>query len=314
MLLASTLLLGDTVWPAWLAAAIGGMQAGVVGIVLRAVWRLGRATAGHHREGLAIAGGASLGAACGVPFAVGLLGGAAVMLALQLPRRLFAYGGERRGNPALLGLAVGGWLFVAWLTASPTPATTAGNTAPLLAAAVTPTALELGTTGLRAGLLSFGGAYTTIPFLQADAVGPPGWMSEAQFVAGLSVGSVLPAPLVIVGTWVGFAGGGWPGALLLTLGIFGPAFLFPLLLHHQLERLVANRALHACLDGIAAAVLGLLVVTAGQLATGLWERDAGALWLGGLALAVVATWQHRLATPLALLACALLAAGTRGPA
>lgn len=57
--------------------------------------------------------------------------------------------------------------------------------------------------GLKAGLLTFGGAYTVIPFLQRDAVSQGAWMSNTQFLDGLALSGLLPAPLVIFATFVG---------------------------------------------------------------------------------------------------------------
>ncbi|MGQ0554163.1 MAG: chromate transporter [Planctomycetota bacterium] len=116
--------------------------------------------------------------------------------------------------------------------------------------------------GLRTGLLTFGGAYTAIPFLQHDAVVVGGWMSTAQFLDGLALSGLLPAPLIIFATFVGYLGGGLLGALALTLGVFLPAFAFTLLGHGLLERLVELRSLHALLDAITAAVVGLIAATA----------------------------------------------------
>src|SRR3546814_2863975 len=77
--------------------------------------------------------------------------------------------------------------------------------------------------GLKAGLLTFGGAYTVIPFLRADAVGN-GWMTDAQFLDGLALSGILPAPLIIFSTFIGYFGGGPLGAIVMTVGIFLPAF------------------------------------------------------------------------------------------
>jgi chromate transporter len=76
---------------------------------------------------------------------------------------------------------------------------------------------------------------------------------------------VLPAPMVVVGTWVGWAGGGLGGALLLTLGVFLPAFAMPLLLHERLDRLLANERCHALLDGVTASVVGIVAAVALRL-------------------------------------------------
>lgn len=125
--------------------------------------------------------------------------------------------------------------------------------------------LELFFSGLKAGLLTFGGAYTVIPFLRDDAVGR-GWMTDAQFLDGLALSGILPAPLIIFSTFVGYAAGGPLGALAMTIGIFVPAFAFSLLFHEQLERVVENKALHAFLEGVSAGVVGLIAVTMIDLA------------------------------------------------
>lgn len=128
--------------------------------------------------------------------------------------------------------------------------------------ATTPTMLTLFVYGLRSGLLTFGGAYTAIPFLQHDAVVTGGWMTNQQFLDGLALSSILPAPLIIFSTFVGYLGGGPLGATLLTSGIFLPAFAFTLIGHNFFEKnFIENKAAHAFLDGVAAGVVGLIAVT-----------------------------------------------------
>ena len=119
--------------------------------------------------------------------------------------------------------------------------------------------------GLKGGLFSFGGAYTAIPIMREDAVEKKKWMSEQQFLDGIALSGILPAPLIIFSTFVGYFGGGWMGAILITLGVFLPAFCFTLVGHSVMENLIANTSLHALLDGITAAVVGLIGVTALRL-------------------------------------------------
>ncbi|HZI52110.1 MAG TPA: chromate efflux transporter [Chitinophagaceae bacterium] len=121
------------------------------------------------------------------------------------------------------------------------------------------------TTGLKCGLLTFGGAYTAIPFMREDAVVKNKWMTEDQFLDGIALSGILPAPLIIFSTFVGYFGAGWWGAILITIGIFLPAFSFTLIGHSVMEKLIANTALHNFLDGITAGVIGLIGVTAIQL-------------------------------------------------
>lgn len=120
-------------------------------------------------------------------------------------------------------------------------------------------------TGFKAGLLTFGGAYTAIPFVQQDAVEKNGWMTQEQFLDGIAISGILPAPLIIFSTFVGYFGGGWLGAILITIGVFFPAFGFTLIGYSLIEKLMTNKALHNFLDGITAGVVGLIGVTAIEL-------------------------------------------------
>jgi chromate transporter len=112
--------------------------------------------------------------------------------------------------------------------------------------------------GLKAGLLTFGGAYTVIPFLQDSAVSEHHWLTDSQFVDGLAISGVLPAPLIIFSTFVGYIAGGLGGALAMTLGIFLPAFVLPIFFHRQLVAVAENERIHPFLLGVAAGVIGLI--------------------------------------------------------
>jgi chromate transporter len=112
--------------------------------------------------------------------------------------------------------------------------------------------------GLKAGLLTFGGAFTVIPFLQQSSVDVHHWLTDGQFVDGLAMSGVLPAPLIIFSTFVGYIAGGLTGALVMTLGIFLPAFVFPIFFHRFLVAVAENVRLHPFLLGVAAGVIGLI--------------------------------------------------------
>jgi chromate transporter len=112
--------------------------------------------------------------------------------------------------------------------------------------------------GLKAGLVTFGGAFTAIPYLQSVAVEGEHWLTQGQFVDGLAMGGVLPAPLIIFSTFVGYMAGGLIGALVMTLGIFLPAFVFPIFLHRWLVAVAENPRVRPFLLGVAAGVIGLI--------------------------------------------------------
>jgi chromate transporter len=230
------------------AALFAGCQVAVAALIVRAVHRIGAHALGD-RWLWAIALGAAVGQLLGAPFYLSL-GGAALISAL------------RRGH-LLVGLTAA--LFVGAALALSVAWGSGGTTAATAAEAGPPSTLSLFNSGLRAGLLTFGGAYTAIPFVQRDAVAVGQWMTSAQFLDGLALSGILPAPLVIFVTFVGYLGGGLPGALAMTAGMFLPAFTFTLLGHELMERLVERPRIHAALDGVAAGVVGLIAITALQL-------------------------------------------------
>ncbi len=116
--------------------------------------------------------------------------------------------------------------------------------------------------GLKTGSLTFGGAYTAIPFLQHDAVTVHGWLTTAEFLDGIAIGSVLPAPLIIFSTFVGYVASGLGGAFAMTAGIFLPAFLLPILLHERLVAITGNPRARAFLAGVTGGVIGLIAAVA----------------------------------------------------
>lgn len=147
--------------------------------------------------------------------------------------------------------------------------------------------------GLKAGLLTFGGAFTVIPFLREAAVENHHWMTASQFNDGLAMGGILPAPLIIFSTFVGYIAGGLGGALVMTLGIFIPAFVFPIFLHRQLVAVSENERLHPFLLGVAAAVIGLIAaVTVTILETSVTDVYTALIALG--AFAALQRWHGKL--------------------
>lgn len=290
--------------PEWCSVGIAGMQGGALALLLRAAFRLVLVNTRKRRLPLAIAAATLLGAVLETPFAASLLaGGLLLQIVTLLDRSEPRAGTNGRARQGLAWLVVLAWaLFVCFAalgTVAPPASTVATPSAP------PPHLATLANVGLGAGLLTFGGAYTAIPFLEQAATGAHGWMTDADMLSGIAVGSVLPAPMIVVGTWVGWAGGGLLGGLVLSLGIFLPAFLFPLWLHGPLERLTMRPSVHAFLDGVAAAVGGLVVATALQMGVAHTTR------FGALGLCVVAAvafalarWRSPWSVPVTMLACA----------
>jgi chromate transporter len=161
--------------------------------------------------------------------------------------------------------------------------------------------------GLKAGLLTFGGAYTVIPFLQDSAVDQHHWLTESQFVDGLAIGGVLPAPLIIFSTFVGYIAGGWVGALAITVGIFLPAFVFPIFFHRSLVAVAENSRIRPFLLGVAAGVIGLIAaVTVTILETSV--VDVPTAILAAAAFLALGRWHGKLTVLYVVLGCGLIGA------
>jgi chromate transporter len=215
-----------------LAPLFYGLSAAVGALVARALVRLGGSFITDLPLALIAVAGFALTLFAGASFVLVLLGGG---LAYELWRgaRGWLGGGSFSGGPLAIVLVAAGAISVSL-------------------------GVEIFFEGLKAGLVTFGGAYTVVPFLHDSAVENHHWLTSEQFVDGLAIGGVLPAPLIIFATFVGYLAGGPLGALLITLGIFIPAFVFPIFLHRQLVAISANQRLHQFLLGVAAGVVGLI--------------------------------------------------------
>jgi len=156
-------------------------------------------------------------------------------------------------------------------------------------------------TGLKAGLLTFGGAYTAIPYVRTDTVGR-GWLTDATFLDGVAFAGMLPAPLVIFCTFAGYVVAGWAGAVAITIGVFLPAFAFSMILYEHLEGIAENPRLHQILAGVAASAVGIIAATSLQLAWTTAHRvpvtdlfPALAIFIAALLLTV--RWKSRFSAP-----------------
>jgi chromate transporter len=268
-----------------LAAVFLGVQIGVIALIVRAVHRIADHALGNGWL-WALAGISAIVAALGVSFWVTLP--AAGLLYALIEARKFTLAALCAAAAVVVGfLSTSEPLLVASKIPTGAGATVAEGSV---------TVLALFLSGLKAGLLTFGGAYTAIPFVRGDAVGR-GWVSEPQFLDSLALSGVIPAPLIIFATFVGFIAGGLPGALAITAGIFLPAFAFALLFYDRLERVIEDERLHRFLEGVAAGVVGLIAVTALQLG---WNvaRSAPSLLTGAAifaaSLAILYAWKSKL--------------------
>jgi chromate transporter len=274
-----------------LTARIGGVFLGIqVAVIALIVWAV-------HRIGSHVLTNLNLWLV-GIVAAAGTLGGVPFWLTLPAAGLVVMLAKQR---PSAAALVAGGYglLAAASLTL---PIRSVDQAAVAGASAVAPSTIGFFLSGLKAGLLTFGGAYTAIPFLRGDAVAN-GWMTDGQFLDGVALSGMLPAPLIIISTFVGFVGGGLLGAIAMTVGVFLPAFAFSLIFFDGLEAIVDHEPVHRFLEGVAAGVVGLVAATTVELAVSLAGRvpsvPTAALILG-VGLATLIWWRSKLSVPVSI--------------
>jgi chromate transporter len=113
---------------------------------------------------------------------------------------------------------------------------------------------------LKTGLLSFGGAYASLVFVQRGAVAQYHWLSDGQLLDGVALSVATPGPFMLFTTFVGYLASGIPGAALATFFVFLPSFIFVIAGVHYVEKLRENRPIQAFLAGVSAAVVGIIAV------------------------------------------------------
>ena len=120
-------------------------------------------------------------------------------------------------------------------------------------------------TFLKIGAVLYGSGYVLLAFLRADFVVRLGWLTDQQLIDAIAVGQVTPGPVFTTATFIGFVLGGAPAALLATLGIFLPSFIFVALSNPVIPRLRNSPWASSLLDGVNVASTGLMTAVTWQL-------------------------------------------------
>jgi chromate transporter len=229
-------------------ALLSGIKPVILAIVVQALVGLGRTAI--RNVPLALAGAAALAAAVIWPLhevailAVAGLGAGAVV---------WWRTGARRSTA--LGVSTAAWTMLA---------------PPVLQAAAAATPVELWPLFLvfaKAGSLLFGSGYVLLAFLRADLVERLGWLTNAQLLDAIAVGQVTPGPVFTTATFIGYNLAGMPGAVVATVGIFLPAFVFVALSAPLIPAMRRSPVAGAILDGVNVASLALMAAVTVTLAT-----------------------------------------------
>jgi chromate transporter len=119
---------------------------------------------------------------------------------------------------------------------------------------------------LKIGAVWYGTGYVLLAFLRGDFVERLGWLTNQQLLDAVAVGQITPGPLFTTATFIGYILGGFKGAVLATIGIFLPSFIFVAVSNPLIPRLRKSPWTVALLDGINAAAISLMAAVTCQLA------------------------------------------------
>ncbi len=234
-----------------------GVKPVIVAIVLQALWSLGgKAVKNRFLAGIGVA-------ATALSFSgfdeLAILFGSGLVAAGR--RMVSPRSGEKSAAPRLA-------VFPGLSAAAITSGTVSGAATAATATATATVAFGLGPlflVFLKIGSVLFGSGYVLLAFLRADLVEHRGWLTEVQLMDAIAVGQFTPGPIFTAATFVGYLLGGIPGALVATVGIFLPAFVFVAASGPLVPRLRASPIAGAVLDGVNVASLALMAVVTWQL-------------------------------------------------
>lgn len=120
-------------------------------------------------------------------------------------------------------------------------------------------------TFVKIGAVLYGSGYVLYAYLQTDFVTRLGAITEQQLIDAVTIGQFTPGPLFTTATFIGYLLHGYGGAVLATIAIFLPAFLFVALIAPWTEQIRRRPALAVILDGVNVGSLAFIAFIAGSL-------------------------------------------------
>ncbi len=121
-----------------------------------------------------------------------------------------------------------------------------------------PSLVQLGFSFLRIGAILFGGGFVLIAYLREEFVFRLGWLTERGLLDAVAVGQFTPGPVLSTATFIGFEMQGFAGALVASVAIFLPSFLYVGLLKPIIPKLRKNAWTAAFLDAVGASAIALM--------------------------------------------------------
>lgn len=223
------------------APLLKGIEPVVLGVIFVALWRLGKKALKNRQ--------------------LWFVGLAVVALLLG-------------GLNETIALLLGGLFGAIWLTITRNARTTSFLLAGLglstvaqgTSTAIAPSLWQLGLFFLKVGSILFGSGYVLVAFLEGEVVGQYGWLTQQQLLDAIAIGQFTPGPVLSTATFIGYLILGIPGAIVATIGIFIPSFLFVLALNPIVPKLRQSKWTSAFLDAVNVSAVALMAFVTLNLA------------------------------------------------
>jgi len=124
-------------------------------------------------------------------------------------------------------------------------------------AITTVTNLQLFLSFLKVGSILYGSGYVLFAFLDSELVAK-GIISRQLLVDAIAVGQFTPGPVSSAVTFIGYQLNGFSGALVSTVGIFLPCFVFVALLNPLVKLMRNSKIFAAFLDAVNVASVAVI--------------------------------------------------------
>ena len=250
-----------------------GIKPAVLAVIIGALWRLGK-KALKNTQLLLIACGVIPLLILGLNEAVSLLlGGIVGMFWLQSNR-----GKKNPPNQTAQMIVAGLNLSAIWESSVAVAAQVAST--------VTPSLWQVGLFFLKVGAVLFGSGYVLIAFLEGELVDKYAWLTQQQLLDAIAIGQFTPGPILSTSSFIGYLIAGFPGAMVATIGIFLPSFIFVAIVNPLIPKLRQSSWTSSFLDAVNVSAVALMGYVTLKLAGNIFLQPKFGLPIDAIALSI----------------------------
>ena len=120
-------------------------------------------------------------------------------------------------------------------------------------------------TCLKIGAVWFGGGYILVAYFDGEFVRGLHWLTRQELLDAIAVGQFTPGPFLSSATFIGYQIAGLSGAVVATVGIVIPTFVFVAILNPIIPKLRRSKFFSKFLDSVNVSALAVMLVVSIQL-------------------------------------------------